>query len=234
VLVNFPHVKALYDTQEGKWRKPGIREVLETFIFLYANADVLEGAFVSTGDGADRTFLAALNQFCINFLGCGVTGSTEDNKLCNVEMSLGPWLKKGLAKTESQLAKYANDSEKYDDYVRDNLDNTVKAYFRKLSSAEADAKAYDKSESNAVTGGSEAERYQALLLTVQSLTRKNLYLEALWDHMKDIKSFSFETMLGLVNNTSAFLKSEAAVPDETDIRTFLTGKQAAIAALTKS
>jgi hypothetical protein len=229
VLGKFPQVAALYNTQQDKWRTKGVREVLHTFIFLYANADALGSAFEKTDQSTDRAFLLALNHFCINFLGCPVTGERENEKLTNVEMLLGTWLKEGLEKTEEQLTKYSSQPEKYNDYVTDNLDNDTKAYFRKLESAMAAPKEFDKSD-RMMGGLSQQQQYEVFLRQVPRMGNQLLYLGLLWDYMKDARvPLTFETMKQLVDDTIGFAEKVKEPPSESDIRQFLSPRLAKFA-----
>lgn len=224
ILAQFPNVKRLYETSEPTWKTAGIREVLRIFIFLYVNAEVLNTAFEATDSGQERQFLEALNHFCINHIGCGVTGEDEIRKLVDVTMQLGPWLKEGLPAAESQLTKYSRVPEKYNDYVTDNLDNTVKAYFRKLSFAKAEPKEYDKSDSIGMTSD-KAVQYNVLLTMVSRVASKGPYLGLIWEYIKDVNlQKTYETVQSLVDETAVYTKVPLAV-DESDIRSFLREKK---------
>ncbi|MDX6458910.1 MAG: hypothetical protein QOE55_2607 [Acidobacteriaceae bacterium] len=224
VLNAFAQVKTLWNTGEPKWRTAGIREVLKTFTFLYANAEVLNAAFGQTEAGTEIAFLEALNCFCINFLGCGVTGNEENRKLEGMLMQLGPWLKEGLLKTEAQLTKYSTNPSGYDDYVCDNLDNNVKAYFRKLDFASRDAKAYDKSDRLSMLKDQDIQ-IEVLLMMVVRMSSKATYLGQIWDHIRSGGlPPTFETLRSLVEETAAFARP-GVVPNEQEIRDFLRSKE---------
>ncbi len=199
------------------WTTPGIREVLNVFLYFYTNADTIHAYFAQNQQLLTATVLETLHNFLLAHLGAGFGGTQEIQKLMSGALKFNTWFKEGLDAAERTLNANKNDVSVVDSYVTFNLDNETKQYFRKLIVAQ-------DPPGGARRNQTEFDTDELSMRLISGISSKSLYLPMVHQYLKDTKTELSNQSLRNVIDSIRDLVPHAA-PDENEISEFVSEKQ---------